>query len=144
MVPEQTLSLRAPADLLAAVPYLFGFHPADSVVLIGLDGRRVAFQARADLTPPAEPVAEQLAGLLVRQGLRRALIVGYGPAAVADPMVHALTGALTRAGVVTCEALRVAGGRYWSYTCTSPERCPPDGNPYTADTSPVAVEATVA
>jgi Domain of unknown function (DUF4192) len=146
MVPDAvpTLSLRAPADLLAAVPYLFGFHPADSVVLVGLDDRRVAFQARADLVTPAAPVAEQLAEVLVRQGLRQALIIGYGPAARADPMVRALIAELARAGVVTREALRVAGGRYWSYTCTVPECCPPDGNPYTLDASAVAAQATVA
>src|SRR5689334_6453174 len=142
MVPDAvpTLSLRAPADLLAAVPYLFGFHPADSVVLVGLDDRRVAFQARADLVTPAAPVAEQLAEVLVRQGLRQALIIGYGPAARADPMVRALIAELARAGVVTREALRVAGGRYWSYTCTVPECCPPDGNPYTLDASAVAAQ----
>ncbi|MFD0787811.1 DUF4192 family protein, partial [Micromonospora azadirachtae] len=48
------LAVRSPADLLAAVPYLLGFHPADSVVVVAMRGRRVVFAARADLPDPAE------------------------------------------------------------------------------------------
>ena len=33
-----TLSLRSPEDLIAIVPYLVGFDPADSLVVIGLKG----------------------------------------------------------------------------------------------------------
>ncbi|MGW0435279.1 DUF4192 domain-containing protein [Micromonospora sp. NPDC003197] len=43
------LSVRSPADLLAAVPYLLGFHPADSLVVVALREKRVVFAARADL-----------------------------------------------------------------------------------------------
>ncbi|GAB2939386.1 hypothetical protein GCM10027280_29640 [Micromonospora polyrhachis] len=43
------LSVRSPADLLAAVPYLLGFHPADSLVVVALREKRVVFVARADL-----------------------------------------------------------------------------------------------
>ena len=35
MTPDSTLDRPAPADFLAAVPYLLGFHPADSVVVVG-------------------------------------------------------------------------------------------------------------
>nr|WP_305070542.1 DUF4192 family protein [Micromonospora sp. 4G55] len=43
------LTVRSPADLLAAVPYLLGFHPADSVVVVAMRAQRVVFAARADL-----------------------------------------------------------------------------------------------
>ncbi len=139
-----TLSLRSPVDLLAAVPYLLGFHPTDSVVLLGLNGSRVTFQARADLVTSPAGLADQLGGILARQGFQQALIVGYGPAARVDPVVRALRERLAEAGVATPEALRVTGGRYWSYTCARPECCPPDGNPYVADTTAVAAQATLA
>ena len=55
--PSQ-LAVRSPADLIAAVPYLLGFHPADSVVAVALRGRQIIFAARADLPEPgADPVA---------------------------------------------------------------------------------------
>ena len=39
------LSLREPTDVLAAIPYLIGFHPTDCVVVLALHGRRMAFAA---------------------------------------------------------------------------------------------------
>ncbi len=45
-----TLQVRGPADLLAAVPYLLGFHPHESLVIIGLADNRVIVTARLDLT----------------------------------------------------------------------------------------------
>jgi len=138
------LALRNPADLIAAVPYLLGFHPTDSVVVLGLRAGRVIFQARADLVPAAAELAEQLTGLLARQGFGTALVVGYGTAEQVDPVVVPLRERLAAAGIGTPEALRVAAGRYWSYTCTVATCCPPDGNPYSPDTGTVAAEATLA
>lgn len=139
-----TLSLRNPADLLAAVPYLFGFHPTDSVVLLAMRGARVELQVRADLATPPPALAVQFAELLRRHRFRQVMLVGYGPPERADPMVRVLRDRLAAEGIVTVEALRVAAGRYWSYTCSRPGCCPPDGNPYAAGTSVVAAEATAA
>src|SRR4051794_1280311 len=43
--------ISAPADIVAAVPHLLGFHPAESLVAIGLRGprARVPFPVRVDL-----------------------------------------------------------------------------------------------
>ena len=46
-----TLTARGPEDLLAAVPVVLGFRPADSVVMLTFDARRT-FHARVDLPPP--------------------------------------------------------------------------------------------
>jgi hypothetical protein len=62
--PAPTLRVRGPGDLLQAVPYLLGFHPHASLVLIGLaDGHLVvtvridlADLAGADLIPQADRV----------------------------------------------------------------------------------------
>ncbi len=43
---EPCLTLTSPADVLAAVPYLVGFHPVDSLVVIGLDRGRAKVAAR--------------------------------------------------------------------------------------------------
>ena len=64
------LSVRSPADMVAAVPYLLGFHPADSVVVVAVRGRRVVFAARGDLSAPGTdpgPAARHLAQVVARQ-----------------------------------------------------------------------------
>ncbi|HWD03874.1 MAG TPA: DUF4192 domain-containing protein [Amycolatopsis sp.] len=60
-------TLTDPAQLIASLPYLLGFTPADSVVLLGHrpPGTRVGLIVRADL-PPRELVAEQADSLAPR------------------------------------------------------------------------------
>ena len=51
--------LRNPGELLAAVPYLIGFHPRDSLLFIafgGSSGRRIELTQRVDL-PGADDAA---------------------------------------------------------------------------------------
>ncbi|HEX6970081.1 MAG TPA: DUF4192 domain-containing protein, partial [Micromonosporaceae bacterium] len=42
------------------------------------------------------------------------------------------------------DALRVADGRYWSYTCDDPQCCSPEGTRYDVTTSEIAAAATFA
>ncbi|MFJ6199512.1 DUF4192 domain-containing protein [Micromonospora sp. NPDC092111] len=141
------LTVRSPADLIAAVPYLLGFHPTDSVVVVAMRGRRIVFAARADLpdrgTDPELP-ARHLGDVLSRQDAESATVVGYGPAGRVTPAVDAVRAALAAAGLAVLDALRVTDGRYWSYLCAEPECCPPDGNPYDAGASQVAAAAVFA
>ncbi|HZD98075.1 MAG TPA: DUF4192 family protein, partial [Micromonosporaceae bacterium] len=62
-------AVKTPTDVLAVVPYLLGFTPERSVVIIAMRDRRVVFQARADL-PPADDIAAvagHLATVVARQ-----------------------------------------------------------------------------
>jgi hypothetical protein len=141
------VTLRTPTDVLAAVPYLLGFHPSDSVVVIGLRRTRVVFNVRADLPVPgtdASVLAGQLADVLTVQGAERALVVGYGDAGRVTRAVLAVGEALQDRGVAVCELLRVADGRYWSYLCASPECCPAEGTPYDTAGTEIAAAATFA
>ena len=61
---------RGPADLLALVPGLLGFHPEDSVVLLTVGDARQPFHARVDL--PDDPRGRRGAGRLPRRGRRPA------------------------------------------------------------------------
>jgi hypothetical protein len=144
------LRLRSPADLLAAVPYLLGFHPTDSVVLLALRGSRVIFHARLD-APPAgadrlerAQLADYLAAVTVRQSPTAALLIGYGDEPRIGPALAAMRTVLTNNGVPVEEMLRVAGGRFWSYMCQSAACCPPAGQPFDISTSRVAAAATFA
>jgi hypothetical protein len=138
--------LRSLRDLLAVVPYLLGFHPAESLVLLALRGREITFQVRADLPDPRDvpDLSARLAAVVRRQVPTSVIILGYGPGARTTPLVLGVQAAVEAAGIPVLDALRVADGRYWSYLCTVPSCCPPDGQPYDLATSPVTTEAIVA
>ncbi len=145
-----TLSVRSPADLIAAIPYLLGFHPAGSLVIVGMRDARIVFAARYDLPAPDEPPeraaggARHVAAVVSRQGVDAATLVGYGPAAHVTPHLPRLAGVLRAAGVTVLDELRVTDGRYWSYTCQDPSCCPPEGTACHPAASVVAAAATFA
>ncbi|MEU7850038.1 DUF4192 domain-containing protein [Micromonospora parva] len=140
------LAVRSPADLIAAVPYLLGFHPTDSVVAVALVGRQIVFAARADLPDRTDPggLAEHLAGVISRQGAEAATVVGYGQPERVTPAVDAVCHALGDTGLRVLDALRVTDGRWWSYFCTEPDCCPPEGRRYDPTVSRVTASAVFA
>ena len=76
--PEVRIS--DPGEIAAALPHLLGFHPRESVVVIGLGGRsgsRVGLTVRADLPGPgdARPAAASLARALRTDRPAAALVV---------------------------------------------------------------------
>lgn len=125
------LKLSAPADVVAAVPYLLGFQPASSVVLLSLRGarQRVGLTLRADLPPPGEArnAVALLAEQLRRNGAEAVIAVLYAQEADAADFWAALAEALADEALVIREALRVADGRWWSYFCDNPSCCPAAG-----------------
>jgi hypothetical protein len=143
------LRLRSAADILAAVPYLLGFHPADSLVVLGLRGIRLVFHARLDLPPAGTPppdlqaMAGELTGLFTMQRVGEVILVGFGPPDRVGAPALAVRDSMRDAGFGVVEVLRADRGRYWSYTC-SQACCPPCGTPYRVSDSVVAATATVA
>ncbi|MBM0261068.1 DUF4192 domain-containing protein [Micromonospora sp. 4G55] len=144
------MSLASPADLLTAVPYLLGFHPTDSLVLVGIAGPRVVVASRADLPAPgdvtewAEQIEPSQLRLLDNAAATRAITIGYGPAAAVTPVMDTFTPRLTAAGLDVLDALRVTDGRYFSYLCQDPACCPADGMPFDPHRSDVTMHAIVA
>ncbi|MFV2102239.1 DUF4192 domain-containing protein [Micromonospora sp. LOL_024] len=140
------LTVRSPADLIAAVPYLLGFHPADSVVVVAMSGPRIVFVARGDLPGEADPYepGQHIAAVTARQGAESATVIGYGPAAQVTPAVDAVRAALAAVGLTVLDALRVTDGRWWSYVCAQPECCPPAGTPYDPQASTLPAAAVFA
>jgi hypothetical protein len=154
-IDQPVLTVRSIADLIAVVPYLFSFHPTDSIVLVGMRDRQVAFAARRDLPDPHGGTAAEenseirdtagyLAAVIARQDVTDATIIGYGPAARVTPMVDEVRAALDRHRVTIRDALRVTDGRYWSYLCDNPRCCPPEGVPFDQESSRIAAAATFA
>lgn len=150
MTADVTLTVRSPADLIAAVPYLLGFHPQDSLTVVALRGTRVVFAVRHDLPKPDTPDADaraearHVAGVIARQDVDGATVVGHGVAGRVTPAVLRLSAALTELGVPVVDELRVTDGRYWSYVCQDPKCCPPEGQVCDPSTTAVAAAATYA
>ncbi|MFI9453824.1 DUF4192 domain-containing protein [Amycolatopsis sp. NPDC052450] len=68
-----TVDLTDPADLLAAIPYLLGFHPEDSIVVFGLRGpgrKQQGLVMRVDLPPPGLE-HDQVRDLAIRLAVTR-------------------------------------------------------------------------
>ncbi|MFF4990416.1 DUF4192 domain-containing protein [Streptosporangium saharense] len=140
------LLLASTQDILGAVPYLVGFHPSDSLVVIGLRGRpprcRLHLTVRWDL-PLAPPGPGKLLPLLAEEGITQVIVVGYGPGALVTPAMDLTVTLFRQSGVTVVDALRAEDGRYWSYTCSRADCCPADGTPYDRETGVVAAKATV-
>jgi hypothetical protein len=117
------VQLRRPADLLVAVPFLLGFTPQNSLVVVTLADHRVRCTARLDVpTLPELPGAVQsLTHALSRLPAQELILVGYGDEDVLPvlDLVPRLMPWPVR------EVLRVHDGRWWSLTCPDQRCCPP-------------------
>src|SRR5690349_2891506 len=145
------LRVSSPAELISAVPFVIGFHPADSLIAVVMRGPRIAFAVRMDLpehdTPDeeAEAAVLHLATVVLRQRQVEAVaILGYGEEPRVTPAVLLVSSAFRRATLTIVDELRVTDGRYWSYLCTEPSCCPAAGRPCAPSDSVVAAEATFA
>jgi hypothetical protein len=156
LAPASSAPIRVtcPADLVGAVPYLVGFTPRRSLVVISLREPRLhcGLVARADLPEQVAdvgPLAGELAAqLLADQPVEVALLVYDGvpwrPAARPwQELVDAVERALAREGVRVREACFVGEQAFWSYRCWDPGCCPDQGTPLVEAASAPAAAALV-
>ena len=131
--------------ILAVVPHLLGFHPSKSLVVLGIGGphARIRLAFRYDLPdPPDESLSADIAAhavsVLGREHLTMAILVGYGTGRAVTPVIDTVQSALGDNQISIQDALRVDDGRYWSYRCSDPGCCSPDGVPYDLAAHPAA------
>ncbi|GAA4662481.1 hypothetical protein GCM10023347_12590 [Streptomyces chumphonensis] len=159
------VTLRGPAELADALPYLLGYHPDDSIVVIAVHGEHGRFGGRVRLGIPAVPgewpeAARQVAVCLLA-GCEEAdrptgavvylcqdARAGEDAAAVPvrlRPLAQELRAACGALDMPVFEALCLSGGRFWSFCCEDPRCCPPEGNELEPPgSSPMAAAATYA
>jgi hypothetical protein len=142
--PERVVRIGSPAALLAIVPQLLGFEPQMSLVVLGAEPPRgrVRLTVRFDLPATPDPaladeIARRAMSVLAAQGFHAGVAVGYGPGRLVTPVADAVRRRTAELGFRLSEFLRAEGGRYWSYLCTEPSCCSPDGEPYDVAGHPV-------
>ncbi|MFF4839903.1 DUF4192 domain-containing protein [Streptomyces collinus] len=165
---DPQVTLRTPAELADALPYLLGYRPEDSIVLVALHDRegRGRFGGRARLGIPAatedwEAAVRQLAQGLVtgseRRGAKPEQMVAYVCQEPGDgetgrdvmirlrPLIALLRTQCGTLDAPVIEALCISDGRFWSYCCPTELCCPDDGTPMgLPGTSVLAAAATYA
>ena len=130
---------RTPEDLIALVPYVLGFHPAESVVLLTFGAPDGSFHARVDLPVGAvdrREVCEVLCNAVRRNRAPTTAVVVFS----ADPQRSAaicadLVPALRATGASVVDAIRADGARWWSVFDTDPV-----GHAYDSRTHPYTAE----
>lgn len=162
-IDETLVTLRTPAELADALPYLLGFRPEESVVLIALHGERGRFGGRVRLGIPQRaddwpPIAKQLAQCLVggceRRGARPDGIVAFlcaEPVGAESgrqvmerlrPLAQVLRTACGSLDVPVFEVVCISAGSFWTYCCPNKECCPPEGVPLLRPGTSVLAAAT--
>jgi Domain of unknown function (DUF4192) len=157
------LTLRSAGDLIEAIPYLLGFHPRDSLVLVGLSRAwKVNVTARMDLAESAttEAIGEPLSLFLQHRTAAVAIVVfdhsQRPPASLSSDLalrlgelpwwtlVQRVVAAARARGFTVTDAAFVSSGRWWSYLCRDPACCPPQGRRLAGPASETAAAATYA
>jgi len=144
-VTTNAIRLTSPHELLAIVPFVLGFHPTSSIVVLCLSDNRLGLTQRLDLPRPedAHSVASALMPSLVNENPDSVILIGYEDSVGQSlAALEALTAALQSAAMRIHDRLVVRDGRWRSLDCHSPDCCPPGGSsvPEATDVSRVVAE----
>jgi len=143
MTTTRTVRATGPADLLALVPSVLGFHPEDSLVVLTIGDARQPFHARVDLPTDAEEVhqlAAHLGGVAERGAVGRVAVVVYSDdGCLTRAVVDALDHELLRVGTELVCAVRADGERWWVLDVVGEE----GGTPYDVSSHPLMAQAVL-
>jgi hypothetical protein len=141
-------TLTSAHDLITAVPFLLGFHPTNSIVLISVKDEAIGLAMRIDAPVTLDSDAiDLLAHHFVREGADAALLVAYLPddRKDGDSLLISLGAGLIRSGIAIQESLVVQNNRYRSIICRDESCCPASGRQIpTIENSQMAAEHVVA
>lgn len=147
------IRISSPPEIIDAIPYLLGFHPHESLVLVGLHDHRLVVTARVDLADLAgAPLLPTTLAALARGGASELVAVVYDDRVASAGSVQLpwtglgaeLGTAAATLGFEVSDVLLVSQGRWWSYQCHDTQCCPADGSPIDIGTSPFSAHATYA
>jgi hypothetical protein len=160
-IKRPTIRVSDPSELLEAIPYLIGFHPRESLVLIGFRHdpetsyrRQIGVSVRVDLPPttPSQSDLLPLAAALRRAGIESCIAAvltsDVGPAPTEDlrwdVLAQTLAQSLDDEDILLEDVLLANDTHWWSMQCSNDLCCPPEGTQRAVGCSVTAAEATVA
>jgi hypothetical protein len=154
------IHLGNPGDLIETVPYLMGFHPSESLALVGFandpSGRlqRVSVTMRLDLPEQLDELAglEPLAEAFAASRTDSVVAIAHTGRISGDPrtipQVRALRDLvvddLEAMGLQVIDVLVATDASWWSMCCDRRECCPAEGTARDPGSSTAAAEATYA
>ena len=153
VVCPATLRVSGPGELLEAIPYLIGFHPRRSLVMVGLAGSRVAVSLRMDLEDARLPPELTDSIAVLRRAQATAAVVALYVDERAEPGHSSPDAALLAEVVVALRAvnlqvwdvLLVCDERWWSYSAAAtPDGLGGPGGRLRGDSAPIAAAAVFA
>lgn len=128
---SQMTTLTSPHDLLSAIPFVVGFKPEESIILISVRQDSVSMAMRIDFPPALDDAqVEILISHLKRDHADAVLAVFYTQ--FLNEATEAVIAMVTRAieaEIMLRESLVVAGDRWRSLLCQDPQCCPLEGSP---------------
>lgn len=153
------IQLSNPGDLIETVPYLLGFHPSESLVLVGFARRgaglqRVTVTLRIDLPADSSDFADELP--LVEafrgSGSDAVVVVMVTDSPSGDPrdqprlaaIAARLAAELDVLGLAVLDLLVATDHSWWSLLCTDLDCCPREGSKRGRSSSAAAAQATYA
>jgi len=134
------LVLAGPDSIVSSIPFVIGFTPIDSLVVMWLDGACLRLTMRVDL-PPADVAPDDYADAVMRHRgssdeVILAVVLDPSSASrdahgelVAQGLITALLDRLRQTDCQVRDALLQVDDRWWSYLCPEPECCSPSGTP---------------
>lgn len=124
-------TVKTPHDLIAAVPFLIGYHPSNSLVLISVKADALEMAMRIDfpINPPTETY-QLLATHLKRENGEAALLIAYEPEGVTsgEEVLQNAAQAISDSEIPIREMMLIRAGKWRSLLCSDAKCCPPEGN----------------
>ena len=123
-------TITNPIDLLAAVPFLIGYEPSNSIVLVALEADALSVALRIDF--PSELTQADASELIKRLGkVEELLMVSYIPDDLLDVnrTLSPLLDAIASEDIKIRESIIVVAGRWRSLVCQDQQCCPIEGSP---------------
>lgn len=123
-------TVRTPEDVLAAVPFMVGYKPKDSVVVVGIKDDAFDYAMRIDYPEKEDYQCLELLGKnVLKQGSDAALIISYVPESIEEPnaITSQLSETFSELGIPLTDALVVHNQKFKSLKCEDETCCPPEG-----------------
>jgi hypothetical protein len=125
-------TLTSPHDLLSAIPFVVGFKPDNSIILISVKEDSVSMAMRIDFPPSLdESQINQLISHLKRDSAEAILAVFYTPSfgPESQEVISQLMKAFDEHHLTLRESLVVTSNRWRSLLCDDRRCCPEEGSP---------------